>query len=87
VNLLQHLHNLGAQLIQLSVDLLQRARWFILVEMSVERYLVADDADLLVSLIGLAVVDPGVGDVRGDFFFKIGFVDRVDVGSASSLGS
>ena len=81
MNLLQHLHYLAAQFIQLGVDLLQRPRGFVLVEMSVERYLVADDADLLVLVIGFVFVDPSILDVRGDFFVEVGFVDRIDARS------
>ena len=91
MNLLQHLHDLAAQFIQLGVDFLQRPRRFVLVEMAVERDLVADHADLLVAAlrvfvpVDLVAVDPCVLHVRGDFFAKVGFVHRVHVRAAGGL--
>ena len=77
MDLLKHLHNFAAQFIQLGVDFLKWTRRYVFVEMSVERYLVANDANLLVAPfrvfvpINLVAVNPCVGDVRGDFVFLV----------------
>ncbi len=42
--------------IQLRVNLLQWSWWFVLVEVSIKRDFIPDDADLFVSLVTLAVV-------------------------------
>jgi hypothetical protein len=49
-----------------------------LVEVAVEGDLVAHDADLAVEGVGLVGIDPGIWDVREDFLFDVGFVERVD---------
>src|SRR3972149_4366872 len=50
----------------LSLDLLQRARRRVAVEVAVEVDLVTDEADLAVFGVALGCVEPGVGDVRPD---------------------
>src|SRR5579864_7586646 len=57
----------------LALDLLQRARRRVAVEVAIEVDLVADKADLPVFGVALGCVDPGVGNVGPDFTFEEGF--------------
>jgi hypothetical protein len=65
-HLAQQSHDLPLHLLQLGVDLSQRTRRHVLVEVAVEVDLVADDADLAVLAVTLALVDPGIGYVGCD---------------------
>ena len=58
VKLREEVLDLGDEPLDVGIDLLERARWGVLVEVPGERDLVAD--------LGLGVVDPGVRDVRED---------------------
>ena len=49
-----------------------------MVEVAIKRDLVADDADLVVERVLLVGIDPCVCNMRQDFLFKVGFIERVD---------
>ena len=86
MHLPQHLHNLCAQHIEIRINLRQVSRRLVLVEVAVEGDLVADDADLLIPLVAFARIDPGVFDMRRDFFGEVRLVHGIHVRSSGGLG-
>lgn len=78
MDLLQQLHDFGADGVEVGVNLGQVAGRLVLVEMAIEGDLVANDADLVVLGVALGGVDPRTRNVGEDFLFEIGFVERVD---------
>ena len=63
MHLPQHLHDLPTQDIEVGINLRQVSRRLVLVEVTVERDLVADDADLLIPFVAL-VSDRSTRQVR-----------------------
>ena len=64
-HLRQHAHNVFLDLAHVSLDVFERSRRLVLVEVPVEVDLVAYDTDLAILLIPLVRIDPSVG--RGPF--------------------
>ena len=71
MHLRQQLHDLPAHLVQVRINLLQRPRRHVLVEVPVEGDLIADDAHQPVLRIGLGLVDPGIGYVGQHFTLEV----------------
>src|SRR5437867_3571975 len=82
-NLGQHSHNAFLNRANVRLDLFERARWCVLVEVAIEIDLVADNADLTILLVSFRGVDPGVGDVG----FHLSLEKRLDTfGKRNTLG-
>lgn len=60
-HLLQQPSNLGLQRLQLGINLLQRARRDVAVEIAVEVDLIADTANLAIAGVAVALIHPGIG--------------------------
>src|SRR5688572_24090616 len=57
----QHLQNVLLDVSNIGLDLLERARRGVAVEVAVEVDLVADETDFTILLVVLGCIDPGVG--------------------------
>ena len=78
MHLLQQRHDFAADGVKVGVDVFQRARRLVLVEVAVEGDFVTDYTNFAIKRVGFAGVDPGIRHVWQHFFNEVGFVAGVN---------